>query len=404
MLRATNIRIYPTPEQAAHLERQFGAVRFVWNKALAIKTHRYKVRGEKLSAKRDLKPLLAVAKRSRRYSWLADFDAMPLQQACINLDKAFKNFFEGRACFPRFKRKHGPQSSYHCTGKIAVGDDWITIPKLPGRIAAVVHRKGEGRLTSITLTRTATGKYFASCLYDDGLEAPEPASVIREVVGVDVGLAHVAIESDGRKTANPRFVTRAQRNLRRKQRALSRKQKGSKNRAKARLMVAKAHERVANARADFQHKLSRRLVDENQAVVVETLRVRNMLKNRRLALAISDAGWHSLISKIAYKAERAGVHFVKLDQWEATSKTCSCCGHKLDVLPLDVREWACVACGEHHDRDVNAAVNIRRLGIAHLRAGGSHVPASGGLRKTVHETAAASERGSHVLTTWIPLL
>lgn len=394
MLSATRIRIYPTPEQAAHLDRQFGAVRFVWNKALAIKVHRYKVRKESLSAKRNLKPLLAVAKRSRRYSWLADFDIMSLQQACINLDKAFNNFFDGRARFPRFKRKRGPQSSYHCTGKIAVGDDWITIPKLPGKIAAVVHRKGNGRLTSITLTRTSTGKYFASCLYDDGVDAPDLPRTIGAVVGVDVGLRHVAIESNGRKTENPRFVTRAQRNLRRQQCALSRKQKGSKNRAKARLKVAKAHERVANARADFQHKLSRRLVDENQAVIVETLRVRNMLKNRRLARAISDAGWSSFVSKIAYKAERAGVHFVKLDQWAATSKTCSCCGHKIDALPLDVRDWTCTNCGEHHDRDVNAALNIKRLGIAHLRAGGSHVPASGGLRKTVHETAAAGEGGS----------
>jgi putative transposase len=151
---------------------------------------------------------------------------------------------------------------------------------------------------------------------------------------------------------------------------------------------------VANARADFQHKLSKRLVDENQAIIVETLRVRNMLKNRNLARAISDAGWHSLVSKITYKAERAGQHFVKLDQWEATSKTCADCGHRLAELPLDVRGWNCPDCGEHHDRDVNAALNIRRLGIAALRASGLHVPAPGGLRKTVHATAAAFEGGS----------
>lgn len=393
MLRATKLRIYPTPEQEVHLDRQFGAVRFVWNKALAIKTHRYRVRGETLSAKRDLKPLLAVAKKSRRYSWLADFDIMSLQQSCINLDKAFKNFFEGRARFPRFKRKHGAQSSYHCAGKIAVGDDWITIPKMPGKLAAVVHRKGEGKLTSITLTKTRTGKYFASCLYDDGVEAPEPPRTVTTIVGIDVGLTHIAIESDGRKTANPRFVKRAQQNLRRKQKALSRKQKGSKNRAKARAIVAKAHEKVANARADFQHKLSRRLVDKNHAICLETLRVRNMLKNRKLARAISDASWHSLVSKITYKAERAGVHVVKLNQWEATSKTCSCCGHKFDVLPLDVRDWTCPACGERHDRDINAAINIRRIGILELRASGLHVPAPGSLRKSGHAPVAAYERG-----------
>ena len=394
MLRATKVRIYPTPEQVPFLDRQFGAVRFVWNKALAIKTHRYRTRGQKLNGKRDLKPLLAVAKRSRKYSWLADFDGHSLQQASINLDRAFTNFFEGRARFPRFKRKHGQQSSYHCTGKIAIGDDWITIPKLSGRISAVVHRVTSGKLASITLTKTRTGKYFAACLFEDETEPPAPPPVVRDVIGVDVGLAHVAIDSTGRKTANPKFLKRARRNLRRKQKALSRKQKGSKNRAKARLIVAKAHEKAANARADFQHKLSKRLVDENQAIIVETLRIRNRLKNRSLARAISDAGWHSLTSKIAYKAERAGRHFVKLDQWEATSKTCADCGHKLAELPLDIRAWECPGCGEHHDRDVNAALNIRRLGIAALRASGLHVPAPGGLRKTVHATAAAVEGGS----------
>lgn len=394
MLRATKVRIYPTPEQAAHLDRQFGAVRFVWNKALAIKKHCYKVRGESLSAKRDLKPLLTIAKKSRRYSWLADFDGHSLQQACINLDRAFKNFFEGRARFPRFKRKHGSQSSYHCTGKIAVGTDWVSIPKLPGKIKAVVHREVVGKISSITLTKTATGKYFASILAEDGIDAKTAPRVVSLVTGVDVGLSHVAIESDGRKTENPRFVKRAHRNLRRKQKALSRKRKGSKNGAKARLIVAKAHERTANARADFQHRLSKRLVDENQAVVVETLRVRNMLKNRKLAKAISDASWYSLTTKIAYKAERAGVHFVKIDQWEATSKTCSCCGHKVDALPLDVRDWACDNCGEHHDRDINAALNVRRVGIAQLKAGGLHVSVCGGLRKTGHVPAAANEAES----------
>ena len=319
---------------------------------------------------------------------------MSLQQTCINLDRAFINFFEGRARFPRFKRKHGAQSSYHCTGKIAVGEDWITVPKVLGRIPAIVHRQTVGKLTSITLTKTRTGKYFAACLFDDETEPPAPPQVVRDVIGVDVGLAHVAIDSTGRKTDNPKFLKRAQRNLRRKQKALSRKQKGSKNRAKARLIVAKAHEKVANARADFQHKLSKRLVGENQAIIVETLRVRNMLKNRSLARAISGAGWHSLTSKIAYKAERAGRHFIKLNQWEATSKTCADCGYRLAELPLDVRAWECPGCGEHHDRDVNAALNIRRLGIAALRASGLHVPAPGGLRKTVHATAAAFEGGS----------
>jgi putative transposase len=241
--------------------------------------------GDKLSATHDLKPILKVAKRSRKYGWLANFDAMSLQQSCINLDRAFKNFFEHRARFPRFKSKRGSQSSYHCTGKIAVGDDWITIPKCPGRIMAVAHRALAGELKSITLARTLTGKYFAACLFDYGETFPELPTVVpaEAIVGIDVGLSHLAIESTGRNTGNPRFVTRAQRNLRRKQKCLSRKKKGSKNRAKARLLAASAHERVANARGDFQHKLARPLVDENQAIVVENLKIKNMQKNRRLA-------------------------------------------------------------------------------------------------------------------------
>lgn len=396
MLRATKVRIYPTIEQAAFLDGQFGAVRFVWNKALAIKAHRYRVRGEKLLAKRDLKPLLAVAKRSRKYGWLADFDGHSLQQSCINLDKAFKNFFEGRAKFPRFKRKHGAQSSYHCTGKVGVGNDWISIPKLPGLIKAIVHRAVAGKVSSITLTKSRTGKYFASVLAEDGIDAlPLPQSIdAAKIVGVDVGLTHIVIESSDRKIANPRFVKRAQQSLRRKQKSLSRKDVGSKNRAKARLHVAKAHERVVNARNDFQHKLSRRLVRENQAIIVETLTVKNMVKNSKLTKSILDASWSGLISKIAYKAAQNGVHLVKLDRWAATSKTCSCCGFKLGDLPLEVRVWTCPSCNEDHDRDINAARNIKYLGIVELKAGGSYVSASGGLRKPGVVSVATVEGGT----------
>jgi putative transposase len=396
MRNAVKIRLYPTDEQAAFLNRQFGAVRFVWNRALHIRKHRYKVHGDRLSATHDLKPLLKVAKHSRKYGWLADFDAISLQQACVNLDKAFKNFFEGRAKFPRFKRKHGGQSSYHCTGKTEIGVDSISIPKCPGRIAAVVHRAMAGGLKSITITRTPTGKYFAACLFEDGVEMPELPKVIpaEEIVGVDLGLTHLVIESTGRKTDNPRFVTRAQRNLRRKQKSLSRKKKGSKNRAKARRFVAASHERVANARGDFQHKVSRRLVDENQASIFETLNNKGMMKNRRLAKHIADASWYSLYSKTAYKAARAGKHCHAINRWSPTSKTCGDCGFKCEAMPLDVRDWVCPNCGAEHDRDINAARVVKHFGILELRAGGWHVPVCGGLRKTGNSLAAAVEAES----------
>ena len=299
MLRATKVRIYPTPEQAEFLNRQFGAVRFIWNKALAIKTHWYKVRGRNLSPRKHLKPLLAVAKRSRRYDWLGEADSIALQQAIINLDTAFQNFFNPKlqARFPRFKSKYGRQSSYHCTS-VSAGDNWIKVPKCEP-IKARIHREITGKIKSITLSRETTGKYYASILVDDGIEPPKPITDLdaTKIVGVDMGITDLAITSHGHKTGNPRFLKNAYRNLRRKQKALSRCNKGSKGRIKARLLLAKAHERVANARNDFQHKLSRQLIDENQAVIVETLKVKNMVKNRQLAKAISDAGWSEMVPK-----------------------------------------------------------------------------------------------------------
>ncbi len=321
MLRATKVRIYPTPEQAEFLNAQFGSVRFVYNKALHIKKQAYQRHGVSLSPRKDLKPLLAVAKKSRKYAWLKEYDSIALQQAVINLDIAFSNFFNPKlkARFPTFKSKHGKPSSYHCVG-VKVVDGAIKIPKI-SPIEARLHREIVGTLKSITLSRSATGKYYASLLCDDGMEAPIKPVQISRVTGLDMGLSHYIIKSNGEKTPNPRHIINASRNLRRKQKALSRKKKGSANRRKARLQLVGIHERVANARADFQHKLTRTIVDENQAVIVETLKSSNMMKNHSLARAIGDAGWTGFITKLEYKAAEKGVHIVKLDQWFASSKT-----------------------------------------------------------------------------------
>ncbi|EBY2669798.1 transposase [Salmonella enterica subsp. enterica serovar Newport] len=389
MLRATKIRIYPTSEQAEYLNAQFGAVRFAYNKALHIKKQVYQRHGLNLSSRTDLKPLLSVAKKSRKYAWLKEFDSMALQQAVINLDVAFSSFFNPKlkARFPVFKRKHGRQSSCHCVG-IKVLDSTIKIPKI-SPIEARLHREIKGTLKSITLSRGATGKYYASLLCDDGMEAPAKPALISNVTGMDMGLAHFAIKSDGNKIANPRHLINSSRNLRRKQKALSRKKKGNANRKKARIRLTALHERVANARADFQHKLSRAIVDENQAVIVETLKTANMIKNHNLARAIGDAGWHGFNTKLEYRAAEKGVHLVKLDQWFASSKTCHCCGHKMPAMPLNKRIWQCPECGVEHDRDINAAINIERKGILELQAAGLVVSAHGGQRKSVKQTVAA---------------
>ena len=371
MLRATKVRIYPTQEQAEFLIAQFGAVRFAYNKALHLKSHMYRKHGVTLTPKKDIKPLLAIAKKSRKYHWLRQYDSIALQQSVINLHQAFDNFFNPKlkAKYPQFKRRHSKQSSYHCVG-VKVLDGAIKLPKMK-LVEANIHREIVGKVKSITVSLSKTGKFYASILVDDGLEAPSLLHTLSKVTGIDLGLSHFAIESNGRKTANPRFVKRAEKNLRRKQRQLSRKTKGSSNRAKARLLVAKCHEKVANARADFQHKLSRTLVDENQAVIVETLKSANMMKNRRLAKHIADASWHSFVVKLEYKLKEQGKHLVKLDQWYASSKTCHCCGHKMDEMPLSVRNWDCPSCGiTDIDRDLNAALNIRDKGILELKAAG----------------------------------
>lgn len=371
MLRATKVRIYPTQEQAEFLIAQFGAVRFAYNKALHLKSHMYRKHGVTLNPKKDIKPLLAVAKKSRKYHWLQQYDSIALQQAVINLHQAFDNFFNPKlkAKFPQFKRKHGKQSSYHCVGvKVLAGA--VKLPKMQP-VKANIHREITGAVKSITVSLSKTGKFYASILVDDGAEVPALLHTVSKVTGVDLGLSHFAIESNGRKIANPRFVKRAEKNLRRKQRQLSRKAKGSANRAKARLRVAKCHEKTANARADFQHKLSRTLIDENQAVIVETLKSANMMKNRKLAKQIADASWHSFVIKLEYKAKEQGKHLVKLDQWYASSKTCHCCGKKMDDMPLSVRKWDCPSCGTMDiDRDLNAALNIRDKGILELKAAG----------------------------------
>lgn len=301
----------------------------------------------------------------------------------INLDIAFSNFFNPKlkARFPSFKRKHGKQSSYHCVG-VKVLDGAVKIPKIPA-IKTRLHREITGTLKSITLSRSATGKYYASLLCDDGMEEPSKPTLISNITGLDMGLTHFAIKSDGAKVANPRHLINASRNLRRKQKALSRKKKGSANRRKARIQVAGVHERVANARADFQHKLSRAIVDESQAVIVETLKSANMMKNHHLARAIGDAGWSGFISKLEYKAAEKGVHVVKLEQWFASSKTCHCCGYKMPEMPLNRRIWQCPECEVEHDRDINAAINIRQKGMLELCAAGLVVPAHGGQRKSV---------------------
>lgn len=270
------------------------------------------------------------------------------------------------------------------------------LPKI-GWVKAVVHRTIMGTVKTVTVSRSATGKYYAAVLTEDGQSAPEPIRHLTHVTGVDVGLTDAVITSAGTKTPNPRFLRRSLRTLKRRQQALSRKIQAAKSRcaadgkaaahlrdyfgcniAKDRKRVAQAHERVRDARADWQHQTARRLADENQAVCVETLNVKGMMTNRTLARAIADVGWAGLITKLEAKLAAQGKHLVRVDRFFPSSKLCSCCGTKNADLTLKDRTWTCAACGTHHDRDINAALNIRNAGVVQLKAAGLSVSAHGG--------------------------
>lgn len=378
-MKALKIRIYPTSDQADFLNQQFGAVRKVWNKGIAVLQNRYKRHGESLRARSDLKSLLPIAKKSRKYSWLKNYDSTSLQQSLINLDKAYAKFFQKKAGYPKFKNMHQRQSSFHSSASIGSGEGWIRIGKLSTPIKAKIHRKVTSRISSITISRETTGKYYASLCFADEIESNN--NLIKnvqdsKVIGLDVGISHLLVDSNGNKTENPRFLKNAMTNLRRKQKKLSRKQKGSVARKKARLLVAKCHEKLSSTRNDFQHKISKAIVDENQAIIVETLKIKNMIKHRKLAKHIADASWGKLIETINYKATYAGKQFKKIDQWYASSKTCHVCNYRIEELNLDVRKWSCPDCQSDHDRDVNAAINIKYQGLMMLKAEGLSVSAN----------------------------
>ena len=370
MKKAAVFRLYPTADQKHYLAGLFGAVRFCYNKGLELKKHYYKVKGVNLHPIHDLKKLLPIAKKSQKYAWMANYDSMALQESLRHLNTSFNKFFKKEAGFPRFKSRWGDQSSYHCVC-VSVGEGYVKVPKMEP-IKAVIHRKIDGKVKSITLSKDCCGDYWASVLYenDEAEAAPETAVHESQILGLDAGLKTFCTCSNGNKVKSPKPLKRAMKKLKKAQRALSRKKKGSKNREKARKRLAKLHRKVARIRADFNHKTSRRLVDENQALIFETLRIKNMMKNHHLAGAIADAGWGEFIRQCEYKAKREGKLFVKINTFFPSSKLCSHCLKKLPALGLSTRSWVCPYCGTHHDRDINAALNIKQEGIRNLKAAG----------------------------------
>jgi putative transposase len=382
MLKAFKYRIYPTTEQSVLLAKSFGCARWFYNYALNLTSKTYKQTGKGLSRNEIINLLPSLKKE---YEWLTEAPSQVLQQAALNLSSAFLNFFEGLAQYPNFKKKQNKQSIRFPQG-CNLKDDVLVLPKI-GKVYCKVSRQPEGTLKSVTVSVNPSGEYFTSCLYDDGKDLPEK-SLEGKAVGIDVGLTHFAITSDGTKHGNPKYSRKHEKRLARKQKQLSRKQKGSNNCNKARVKVAKVHSKIVRCREDFLHKLSRKLVDKNQVIVVENLAVRNMVKNHNLAKSISDAGWGQFCTMLKYKSEWEGKNYVEVDRFFPSSKTCNNCLNRVDSLSLDIRSWQCPKCGEKHDRDINAAKNIRDEGLRILAVGHT-ATASGGRVRPSKGTAFA---------------
>lgn len=349
--KAYKFRLKPNKTQEQALTVQFGHARFTYNWALARRKDHYRETGKGLNGF-ALNKELTTLKKEPETEWLKQANAQVLQQKTKDLDRAYTNFFEGRAKYPTFKKKHGKQS-IRFPQAFKVDGQQVYLPKV-GWVKAIIHRPIEGDMKNATVTKTKSGRYFVSIQCE--LEIDEPVYQ-GEAIGIDLGLTHFAILSTGQKIDNPRWFRKAEARLVKAQRKLSRKNKGSSNWQKQRVKVARLHERIANQRRDFQHKLSRELVETYGLIRFENLNVKGMVKNHNLAKSITDAGWSQFVTFVEYKGAWYGACVEKIDRFFASSKTCSDCGEKT-ILKLSDREWACSNCGVLHDRDINAAINI----------------------------------------------
>ncbi len=368
--KAFRYRLYLTAEQEQALAVQFGHARFVWNWALALRKTIYQETGEGIGYY-ELKRRATALKHQVETAWLREADSQVLQAKIEDLERAYKNFFEKRAKFPRFKSKRDGQSIRY-PQRFKFNENFTSLPKV-GWVKTKFHRPLEGRPKNVTVSKTKTGKYFVSIQCEVGMVDPPAKS---GEVGIDLGVKSFLATSEGWKRDNPRHLQHAERKMKRLQRQVSRRINGSAGREKARVLLARQHEKVANQRMDFLHKLSREFVDHYVLIGMEDLNVRGMVKNHSLAKAIATTGWGTFRRMLEYKGEWYGSYVHKVDRFFPSSKTCSNCQYVLDELPLSVRAWQCPICGAIHDRDINSAINIlneTRAGIARSNAGGESV-------------------------------
>ena len=369
MLRAYKYRIYPTDEQKVLFAKTFGCCRFVYNWALNLKITAYKERKETLG--NVYLTNLMKSELKAEHEWLSEVNSQSLQSALRNLDTAYTNFFRNTTAvgFPRFKSRKDRQSflcPQHC--RVDFTDGTITVPKAKD-IPAVLHRKFKGTVKTVTVSMTPSGKYYASVLVDTSMQEIQPLEpVLRTSLGIDLGIKSLAVCSDGRTFENPKNLQKNLDRLAVLQKRLSRKRKGSENRNKARVKVARLQERIANCRRDNLHKITHALTHDNQVrtICMEDLNVKGMQRNHHLARSVGDASFGMFLTLLEYKCRWYGVNLVKIDRFAPSSKTCRKCGCVYKGLKLSERSWTCPECGAHHDRDFNAACNIKEFGLKAL--------------------------------------
>ncbi len=361
-IKAYKYRFYPTAEQENLLRRTLGCARLVYNKALSARTEAW-YRDQKRVSYKDTSKMLTEWKKEAELSFLKAVSSVALQQGLRHLQGAFTNFFAGRAKYPNFKKKRNGGSAEFTKAAFRYVDGQVYLAKcaepLPIRWSRLLPANVEP--STITVKLSPAGRWTVSLLVEVDIE---PLPPVEKQIGIDLGISALLTLSDGEKVANPKGFKAKFRKLRKAQKALSRRVKGSNNRHKARLRVARVHAEIADARKDMLHKLTTRLVQENQLIAVEDLAVKNMVQNHCLAQAISDASWGELVRQLEYKCDWYGRTLVKIDRWFPSSKRCSSCGHTVNELPLNIRSWDCPECGVQHDRDINAAINILAAGRA----------------------------------------
>ncbi len=364
--KAFKFRLDPKEDQLTLLSKHFGCTRFLYNYFLGEKIRHYKDNGTTLNFNNTCISLTSL-KKQEEYEWLSEVNAQCLQGSLKNLENAYQRFFKKQSKFPRFKSKKVNSDSFCCPQHVTIEGNKIFVPKFKEGIPFTKHREIKGEVRSATFSKVPSGKMYVSILCELPLETPLKKT--GKKIGVDLGLKDFLITSDGKRFANPRFLKQFLKELKDQQKHFNRKQKDSKRKDKQRLKVACLHEKITNSRTNMQHQISSFLVKNYDLIALESLNVKGMMANHRLAQSISDVAWSGFVSKLEYKAKWYGKEVIRIETFFPSSKTCSCCNQVKSKLTLKERDWTCVSCNTKHDRDINAATNILQRGITILSSG-----------------------------------